>query len=267
MDLLKILRKRWKIAASLFVLTLVATAGALIELPWSYVAQANVLLLPSNSMSKPYGGNPYLAFDYTLTQTANVIQLEATDASTSATLAAQGDTASYTVEQAPNASAPVLLISVTGGNKEIVEDTLTGVLQQLDAELHAAQSSVRTDNRITDQVIAASQTPSRETSKKARPLVGVFAGGLILTIGIPALINAIAARRSTQRSRPGRDTGATQQVTENLERPSYPSRQPADMDLSPAAGTDVYRNEYWDDYRDPNRRYAGEQGPQGRGNY
>jgi hypothetical protein len=272
MDLLKILRKRWKLTASLFVLTLVATIGALMALPWSYQAQANVLLLPSNTMAKPFGGNLYLAFSYTLTQTANVVQLEVTDDKTGAALAAQGYTASYSVDQAPNATAPVLLVTVTGKNPGLVENTLTGVTKELTAELHTDQASVRPDSRITDQVIAFSQTPSRMTSKKSRPVVGVFAGGLVLVIGIPAIIDAIAVRRSTRRSRQGRDNDAARWTPETQERPlhqrpPHPSQQSFEADVSPATRTGAYRNDYRDEYRGNGRRYPEEQGSRGRENY
>jgi hypothetical protein len=222
-------------------------------------------------MAKPFGGNLYLAFNYTLTQTANVIQLEVTDARTGTALAAQGYTASYSVAQAPAASAPVLLVTVTGKNPGLVENTLTGVTKQLSAELHTDQASVRPDNRVTDQVIAFTQTPSRMTSKKARPLVGVFAGGLVLTLSIPAIIDAMAVRRSNRRSRQSRDNGAARWTPETQERPLHSSQQSFEADLSPVTRTDAYRNDYRDEYRDDyrgnGRRYIEEQGSRGRENY
>jgi hypothetical protein len=277
MDLLKILRKRWKITASLFVLSLIATIGALLELPWSYVAQANVLLLPSVSMAKTVGGNRYLAFSYTLTQTANVIELETTDAKTASALAAQGYTAGYTVGLAPSATAPVLLVSVTGGNKATVENTLQGVVQQIGTELQSDQASVTPDNRITDQLLAMSQVPSRQTSKKARPLVGVFAGGIVLTIGIPAIIDAVSVRRGSRRRQQGTDKGqsngaATSQMPDRAERmPDMgdrgPQSRPAHHLPETRLGPPTRSDSYGEDYPSTNHGYTEEPSYRNRGGY
>src|SRR5271165_1899717 len=78
MGVMKTLRKRWAITLVLFVLTIVATGGAYAALPSTYQAKANVILLPSATLAKTAGGNPYLAFDSTLNEAADVIRYEVT---------------------------------------------------------------------------------------------------------------------------------------------------------------------------------------------
>jgi len=195
MELKKILRKRWALTTAFLILTLIATAAALIKLPWSYNATADVMLLPSHNLAKAYGGNPFLAFNPTINETADVIRYEATDLRTAQALAAAGYTQGYIIKDAIDTSAPILLITVTGSNAGAVQVTLTGVVKEISTLLARQQSNYSPANRIRDIVIASNPQPSRVTSKKARPLLVVFAVGLLFTVAIPVLVDAVAERR------------------------------------------------------------------------
>ena len=195
MELARILRRRWILAGTLLVLTFAATAGALFKLPWTYQAQSNVVFLASSNISKPYGGNPYMAFNSTLNQTADVVRYEVSDLRTAMALAARGYTSSYTIIDAVDTSGPILLITATGSNKASVEHTLNGVTQQIDIDLRQQQAGISSVNTIHDMVITFSPEAHRLTSKKSRPLSVVFGIGIALTIGIPMLVDAIMLRR------------------------------------------------------------------------
>jgi hypothetical protein len=199
MDLVGSLRRRWILVAVLFALTLAATALALFKLPWTYQSQSAVVLLPSKSMSKADGGNPYLAFNSTLNQTGDVIRYEVTDLGTKADLVAHGYPESYTIIDATDTSGPILVITVTGSNKAAVEHTLYGVTQQVGTELNAQQAGISSADAIRDQVITFTPYATRLTSKKSRPLSVVFGLGLALTIGVPLMIDAAMVRRRTSR--------------------------------------------------------------------
>ena len=80
----------------------------MIKLPWTYTSQSTVVLLASQHASKVVGGNPYLAFDSSLTLTADVVRREVMDPRTGQDLAKRGYTASYAVVDAPDTSGPVL---------------------------------------------------------------------------------------------------------------------------------------------------------------
>ena len=102
MDLVETFRVfgRHRVLTSLLLLlTLAGIAGAAVKLPWTYKSVAVITLLSSKAASESQGdGNPYLAFDDSLTQTANVVALELTNPDTVRTLATQGDSASYQAE-------------------------------------------------------------------------------------------------------------------------------------------------------------------------
>ena len=103
---------------------------ALVKLPWTYTAAAEVMLLPSKNLAQTYGGNPFLAFNSTINETADVIRYEATDMRTAQVLAAAGYTQGYTITDAVDTSAPILLITATGSDAGAVEHTLTGVVNK-----------------------------------------------------------------------------------------------------------------------------------------
>jgi hypothetical protein len=195
-DIMKTLRDRWALTTALLILTLIATAAALVKLPWSYSATADVMLLPSKNLAKTYGGNPFLAFNPTINETADVIRYEATDTRTAQVLAAAGYTQGYTIMDALDTSAPILLITVTGSNAGAVEHTLTGVVNKISALLESQQSSFSPFNQIHEMMIASDPQARRVTSKKARPLVFIFAAGLLCTVAVPVLVDAAAGRRS-----------------------------------------------------------------------
>jgi hypothetical protein len=155
------------------------------------------MLLPSKNLANPYGGNLFLAFNSTINETADVIRYEATDLHTAQALAAAGDTQGYTITDALDTSAPILLVTVTGSNAGAVEHTLTGVVNKIAALLASQQSSFSPADQIHDMVISFDSRASRVTSKKARPLLVVFAGGLLFTVAIPVLVDSVEERKWT----------------------------------------------------------------------
>jgi capsular polysaccharide biosynthesis protein len=197
MGLMQILRKRWALTTAFSILTIIATATALVKLPWTYTSTANVLFLPSSNLAKVYGGNPYLAFSSSINELADAIRYKATDASAARTLVAAGYTQGYTVTDATDTTAPILLIKVTGSNAGAVEHTLNGVVNEISTLLASQQSGFRSFDQVHDTLIASNPQAKRETSKKARPLLVVFGVGLLFTVAVPVLVDAVAehARR------------------------------------------------------------------------
>jgi len=208
MEILKSLRKRWALTTALLILTLIATAVAFVKIPWTYRSTADVVLVPSQNIAKTYGGNPFLAFSSTINETADIIRYETTDMRTAQVLAAAGYTQAYTIADAIDTSAPILLIAVTGSNAGAVEHTLTGVLNKISSLLASQQTNFSSVNQIHDLVLASNPQASRLSSRKARPLLVVFATGLLFTIAILVLLDAAAERRLTLRDRQSGGFGA-----------------------------------------------------------
>lgn len=208
MELLTSLRRRWILTSILLLLTVVAGVYALIKLPATYQSQSSVIFLASTNMAKPYGDNPYLAFNSALNQTADAVRYETMDVNTAKSLAARGYTASYVVADATDTSGPVLNVTVTSHNKAAAESTLSGVTTQISAELFALQSGVTDANQIQDVVLTFTPKPTVLSSKKSRPLALVVGAGLLLTVAIPLIVDAVLVRRKPTRKAPlGEDQG------------------------------------------------------------
>jgi hypothetical protein len=200
MESFRVLRRRWILTSVLLLLTLAGAAAAVVKLPWSYQAQGMTVLLASQSSAKLSGGNPYLAFDQSLTFTADVVRREVMDPRTALALSARGYTGSYLVVDAFDTAGPVLVTTVTGSNPNTVESTLHGVLDEQNTKLAGLQTGINSYNRITSVVVSMSPKATRSTSKKARPLVVVLAVGLAFTFAIPQTVDAWAIRRRVRRA-------------------------------------------------------------------
>jgi hypothetical protein len=194
-ELLSSLRRYWILTCFLLFITLAGTAAALIELPTTYQSVSSVVFLAPKNVAKTYGGNPYLAFNSTLNQTADVVRYETMDVRTANSLAARGYPSSYLITDAPDTSGPVLVVTVTGKNKAEVERSLHGVTNEVSTKLNALQDGLTSSNKVTDVVITFTPKPTVLSSKKLRPLTLVIGVGLILTVAIPLIVDSALMRR------------------------------------------------------------------------
>ena len=239
------------LSIALLVITLIATAAAFVKLPWTYQAESNVVLIPSQTSAiATGGGNPYLAFTESLNQIGDVIRYEVTDMRESQALQAQGYTSAYTITDAANTSAPVLLVTVTGDNKTDVEHTLAGVTQKITTQLATQQSGVRPTSQVRDEVISYTTEPTRLTSKKARPLLIVLVIGLLLTYAIPLIVDAIQANRRGDKDNRVREIPQNSSANPPAEKQNWAqtgigsSSEASEFGWFPNGTSDVQRDEH-----------------------
>jgi hypothetical protein len=206
-------------------LTLVGVVGVLVKLPWTYQSTGSVVFLLSKDSAKGFGGNPYLGFNSALNQTADIVRYEVMDVNTANYLKAHGYSSSYLVTDAVDTTGPVLLVQVTGHNKAAVEHTLYGVLNQVSTKLNSLQAGMAPGNQIRELVIATSPKATALVSKKARPLLEVLGLGVILTIGIPSVVDAVRTRRSDHTSE-RRDPAFLSEPGQLPNRPGYEGERP-----------------------------------------
>lgn len=199
MDSFRILRKRWILTTLLLLLTVAGTA-AIGSKSKTYTAASTVVLLASDSASKPNGSNPYLSFSSSLQLTADVVRREVIDPRTASSLAAEGYTASYLVADAVDTPGPVLLVTVTGHNKALVEHTLYGVTAEIKTKLGELQASISPVNKIGIATLSFSPNATLALSKMARPVVAVLGVGLVLTFAIPLIVDGQVRRRRRTRT-------------------------------------------------------------------
>lgn len=219
------LRKRWVLTCALLLLTLVAGGAAWKKLPPTYQSTSSIVFLVPQSTYKSYGNNPYLAFNSTLNQTADVVRYETNDVRTANSLKAQGYTSSYLVTDAIDTSGPVLVVTVTGHNAAQVEHTLHGVTTEVTARLEVLQAGIPGVNKISDLVITFTPQATLLKSKKLKPLLLFLALCVLLTISIPVAVDAQRARRAA--SQTARAGGTTPDASRPAHPRQYSSREPA----------------------------------------
>lgn len=199
MDLLSSLRRRWVLACSLLLLALAGTGYAQVKLAPTYQSTSSVVLLAPKNAAKLNGGNPYLAFDSSLNQTADVVRYETNDPRTVSLLASRGDTATYLVTDATDTSGPVLIVTVTSKNKAMVMQTLQAVTKEITTKLDGLQTGITPPNKIHALVITFNEQPTQLKSKKTRTISVVAAAGVALSIIITLIVDAILIRRRSTR--------------------------------------------------------------------
>jgi hypothetical protein len=224
MELVAALRRQWILTCVLLVLTLAGAAGALVKLPWTYQSTGNVVFLVSKNSAKTFGGNPYLGFNAALNQTADVVRYEVMDVNTANYLAAQGYSSSYLITDAIDTAGPVLLVTVTGHDKTAAEHTLDGVLNEISVKLNSLQDGLAPDNKIRDLVVGTTPEAKKLVSKKARPLLEVVGLGVIFTVAIPLVVDAVRTRRSGRRRTAfGSQPGEARDRSDNADERAVPA--------------------------------------------
>jgi hypothetical protein len=192
---LRALRRQWILAGFLLVLTVAAGVAAWVKMPGPYSTESMVLLVPSQQASKLNGNNPYMSYGGSENIAGDIVLRQVMDPATITALASHGYTASYTVADDPTTSGPILDVTVTGKNQALVENTLHGVTNEVQAKITALQSFLTPTNRITSQVISFHPTAKLEVSKKARTIVLIVGLGLVLTYALPQILDAEIRRR------------------------------------------------------------------------
>ncbi|WP_214409869.1 hypothetical protein [Sphaerisporangium fuscum] len=197
LDSLRALLRRWPVTLTLLVVTLAATVGALVAIPWQYESTATVVFLSSRKGSQPVGGNPWLAFDGSLTITAEVISRGMSDERTLQRLKEEGDTADYTVGLAQDSRGPLLDITATGPDPKVAQrtmETLAALSQERLTEMQK-KSAILPDATIRAELVTSTDEAQLTPQKKIRLLVIVFAGGMLLTVGVPLFLESLAQKR------------------------------------------------------------------------
>jgi hypothetical protein len=205
---LHIWRMRWKLTIVLLVLALAGTVAAFRAAPRSYQSQASVVLLASRSAARLTGGNPYLSFSPSLNLTADALSRELMAPATSLSLAARGFVDSYAVAlptSTTTTTGSVLLVTVAGSRPAAVQSMLAAVTRQIRVELQRLQIGVKPKDRIRAATLSFSPQATLSVSKTIRPLVAVLAVGLLLSLGIPVVVDGrISRRRQAKAAAAGR---------------------------------------------------------------
>jgi capsular polysaccharide biosynthesis protein len=210
LDLIRIWQRRW-ILTTLALLVALGGCGLTAKtLPRTYQASSTIVLVPSTKAAKALGqGNPYLSFTNSISTAADIVAGELTTPAIERGLAAAGFTEPYTAvaettltQAAASGSVlpgPFIVITVTGGDPESVQRTLSGVTAQAGKTMLAMQADMPRGSRIAVSVLSRAPHAKLSVSAVARSLVLIVGLLLIVALTIPVLVDAGYARRRGRR--------------------------------------------------------------------
>jgi capsular polysaccharide biosynthesis protein len=203
LDSLRALSRRWVITLPLLLLTLGSVVAAYMVLPATYQSTASVVLLSSEIGSKEAGGNPYLAFDSSLSVTADVVARRMMDEGTVKEFQAQGFKSEYKIAISPESDRPILEVEVSGHNRSDTQRTLDAVVARIRPTLESIQSKTAFNARIRLSGVSKMTTPEETISDKLRLLIMLLASGIIVTVAVPLFVDSsISRRRAARRPAP-----------------------------------------------------------------
>jgi len=211
---IRVLLRRWYIALPIFVVSLGLAGGVYLSVSAQYESTGTVVLTsPASGARVPAGevptgemGNPLLAFDGSLTTSAQIIIQSLKDPA----VAKQFEGVEYEVGDG-QLSGPFVVVTVTAPSADAAQRTVAGLLERARQELTARQESLQAPESTyirADPVI--SPTP-------AETLVGgkVRFAAVALVLGLIACLTAAYGYESySQRKRPQK----TDAVPERLPR-------------------------------------------------
>jgi hypothetical protein len=235
---LHILRKHWILTSVLVLLTLVGAWQAWVKFQGPYQSASQVSFLASQQTSKPNGNNPYMSFDDPLSTTADIVRREVLDPRIVAALAARGFKDTYDIQMDPLGTGPILDITATGPTKAGVMATQAAVTAEVQNQLQQLQTNLLPKDQITSLVVTSSDKATLLISKKARPVVAVLVVGLILTLAIPQMVDAIQNRGRNRRKRSNQRPWARIETPPTAPPPTAPSYSDAGRpsQLTPTVG-------------------------------
>jgi uncharacterized protein involved in exopolysaccharide biosynthesis len=202
-EILRLLRRRWAVVVPALVLTVVATVGAYVAIPTKYQSQVQLTMLNAPKITDEAGnyGNPYLAFDTTLSVDVDLLTRNLTSDASAQQLKALGVTESFTAAFANNALGPFMQLTVSGSDKAHIGQSI-GVLinftqQRWQAIQHA--TGAPTDSIVGMSLIAPPSAPAPVLKQKIEVVSGVVIIGIVLSLLLAVMVDASIRRRRARR--------------------------------------------------------------------
>ncbi len=227
-EVFRVLRRRWRIAVPVLVLTVIAVIVVYVAWPTKYQSTAQLSLIGSSDMAAqpPNGNNPYVVVGG-LEPLANILASDLSSDQAGQRLQALGMTNGFTASVPTFAAGPFVSLTVTGHNSGSVRDSMPVVINFAKKRLQQLQEtgSVQTPSAglVGAIVIAPANSPQPVLKTKIELMAGVAIAGLVLLL---LLSFAAEGRALRQAKRPEMliDAG----TIDMLQRGGEPERAPAE---------------------------------------
>ena len=220
--MLRVMLRRWYVSIPALIVAIALPAAAWTMISSTYQTTSTISLLNSSAASSANQrtGNPFLAFDSSLTPMADFLARRLSSDQSATDLAARGVVDQASAELAPNASGPFLTMTVSGKNQNQVLTELQTFDQYAIDQLAAIQTSVNSslpsNTLIRAVVVVPPQKPTTSMKKKFEDVAGagVFGMGILFLAVFGS--EALALRRARESAGPTRRRIAT--ASANAER-------------------------------------------------
>lgn len=202
-----ILRRRWYFMVPFTLLSLLGGGYLYVTVPVSYQSQSSVALLDSSAVARlaPTFGNPISNAGGSLIVTADVLirTLESSDAAKE--LRGRGVTDPYTAGFAPASDSPLLVLSVTGTDREKVLAETNTLTTFAGEQLKALQSAdkVPTPYRVQTTPVVLPQTPVAKSKSRYQDIAAVVILGVVSAFLLSILMEGVSVVRRRRRAGPG----------------------------------------------------------------
>ena len=199
---IQLTRGRVLVAAVLLVLTVCAALGAAMQVPPTYSANADYVLLSGTRDPNGHLTNPFLSFNDSLNVTATVVSSAVSSDSSVNEILGQGGTRHFTIAPAAG-NAPMLLVTAAAPTPGQARTTVRLVANRMDRELASRQTQIGAPAGSLVTIMGVT-----DVSKASRVLKGpiqlglaVLALGLFVSLVLLFLLDrALTDRSKTRRS-------------------------------------------------------------------
>ncbi|WP_369406234.1 Wzz/FepE/Etk N-terminal domain-containing protein [Blastococcus aurantiacus] len=220
-QLLRAVRRRWYVVLPLTLITIVLAFAVRAGVQPGYTVTGSVIVLPPGAArvatSEGIGiepVNPLLNFNSSTQISSQALAILASGPEFRERAAAGSTLATYSV--VARERQPIVDILVESKSRETALDTASRVIVGLGQELSRQQPLPTPESQLTIKTLAQPSVAAVDNSR-LRSLVVALGAGLLLTLGLTVLVDALAIRRG----RPaGRRHASTSTKSDELGQPS-----------------------------------------------
>lgn len=236
-ETMRVLRRRWYIAVPALLVSALLALMTYVSVPTRYESTGTMVFTSPSSggrfsdNTKPEDVvrvNPLLAFDGSLTTTAQILTQVLGDPMTRIELAGEKSTSTYTANTGP-VGGPLLFVTVEADSPEQAQALVAKVLERAGTELDARQRTLNAPEPtfITAQVLVRPTSAEAKIGGKVR-FVGAAAVVLLLltiavTFGSDSVLSKMKRRKEKELEGPADDADEHDDVDE----PTASRRDPA----------------------------------------
>ena len=202
------LRRRWYVGVVAAVFVVLGGVGAGLLVGPTYVATAEVVLVPPRSVEDP-SANRFLGLG-DMDGSVDVLARSMFSVATASDLRAAAPEATYEVTGDPTTSAPIVVVSAASSNSAAAKAMMLAALRRLPMNLRALQAEIgiKKSQRITIRVVTQDPQPVASQKTRVRVVAALTAALLFLSAVVVAAVDGMLLRRVAQREAAGSEPEA-----------------------------------------------------------